>query len=55
MVEEPSPQTPSEMGRKGGRARQARLTPEQRSALGRKASAARWAKWRAEHPEPPVE
>ena len=50
MIDDPEPQTPAELGRKGGKARQAALTPEQRTALGKKASAARWAKWRAEHP-----
>lgn len=48
MQDDLKPQTPAEMGRKGGKARQARLTPEERTALGKKASAARWAKWRLE-------
>jgi hypothetical protein len=37
----------SEMGRKGGKASAANLTPEQRTERARKAVAARWAKWRA--------
>jgi len=31
-------------GRKGGKARAAKLTPEQRSEIAKKAAAARWAK-----------
>ena len=33
-----------ELGRKGGKARSAKLTPEQRSEIARKAAAKRWAK-----------
>ena len=33
-----------ELGRKGGRARAKKLTPEQRSEIARKAAAKRWAK-----------
>ncbi len=33
-----------ELGRKGGAARAAKLTPEQRSEIARKAAAKRWAK-----------
>jgi hypothetical protein len=33
-------------GRKGGRARAEKLTPEQRSAIAKKAAEARWAKKR---------
>ncbi len=32
------------LGRKGGKARAAKLTPEQRQEIARKAAAARWAK-----------
>jgi hypothetical protein len=35
-------------GRKGGKARAEKLTPEQRSAIARKAAKARWAKRRRE-------
>ena len=31
-----------ELGRKGGRAREAKMTPEQRSEVARKAAQARW-------------
>ena len=33
-----------ELGRKGGRARAAKMTPEQRSEVARKAAQARWSK-----------
>ncbi len=33
-----------ELGRKGGKARAAKMTPEQRSEIARKAAAKRWAK-----------
>jgi hypothetical protein len=35
-------------GRKGGKARAEKLTPEQRSAIAKKAAQARWAKKRRE-------
>ena len=35
-------------GRKGGKARAAKLTPEERSEIARKAAKARWAKKRQE-------
>jgi hypothetical protein len=37
-------------GRKGGKARMAMMTPEERSALGRKAVRTRWAKARKRKP-----
>jgi len=37
-------QAAAELGRKGGKARAAALTPEQRSEIARAASAARWKK-----------
>ena len=36
-------------GAKGGKARAANMTPEERSEAARKAVNARWAKWRREH------
>lgn len=39
---------PSEMGKKGGRARAQKLSPEERSKIARKASSVRWAKGREE-------
>lgn len=46
MPRKKKPPTASEMGRKGGpkggRARQAKLTPEERRELGRKGGNARW-------------
>jgi hypothetical protein len=41
--------TAAEMGRKGGMARVASLTPEERQALARKAAEARWRKPRAKN------
>jgi hypothetical protein len=38
-------------GKKGGKARMAQLTPEQRSDLARKAVLARWAKQKAKGPK----
>jgi hypothetical protein len=57
----PDPETPvdplraaaAELGRrgglKGGKARAAKMTPEQRTEVAKKAAAARWAKRRAGH------
>jgi hypothetical protein len=39
------------LGRKGGKARNEKMTPEQRSAIARKAVLARWAKYRKQHSE----
>ena len=39
--------TASEMGKKGGKASAAKLTPEQRSARARKAARKRWKKKKA--------
>jgi hypothetical protein len=39
------------LGRKGGKARAKKLTPEERSASARKAVQARWARKKKEHPE----
>lgn len=36
--------TPSEMGKKGGRARARALSPEERSLAARKAAQARWSR-----------
>jgi hypothetical protein len=36
------------LGRKGGKAKAAKMTPEQRSALARQLNAARWRKAKAE-------
>lgn len=36
------PKGPSQIGREGGRARAAQLTPEQRSEIARKAATGRW-------------
>ena len=38
-------------GLKGGKARAAKLTPEQRSEIARKAAETRWAKHRSTHPD----
>jgi len=38
-------------GRKGGKARAEKLTPEQRSSIAKKAAQARWAKKRKEEAE----
>jgi hypothetical protein len=35
-------------GKKGGRARAEKLTPEERSAIAKKGAKARWEKWRRE-------
>jgi len=45
-VVEPEPITASEMGRRGGCARAAKMTPEQRSASARLAAIARWKKYK---------
>lgn len=39
------------LGKMGGKARSASLTPERRNAIAKQASAARWAKYRAERAE----
>ena len=39
------------LGRRGGKARNASLTPEERSALSIKLNASRWEKWRAKSDE----
>ena len=41
----------TELGRKGGRARAAKLGPRKLSAASRKAANARWEKYYREHPE----
>ena len=40
--ERPDPQADLKRARKGGKARAASMTPQQRSALGKTAAAARW-------------
>jgi hypothetical protein len=45
------PLTPAEMGRKGGKAKMAKLTPEQRSEQARAAAVKRWSQKRKEQPK----
>ena len=55
MVEKKSPAAPNLGGRgglKGGKARAAKLTKEQRSEIARKAAKARWEKKRREKQSP---
>ena len=44
LHDNPISEAAAELGRKGGRARASKLTPEQRSEIARKAVMARWAK-----------
>jgi hypothetical protein len=39
------------LGRKGGRARSRKLSPQERSRIARLAAKTRWAKWRARKEE----
>lgn len=43
-AKEPKNQAAVELGRKGGKARASKLTPEQRAEIARKAAAKRWTK-----------
>jgi hypothetical protein len=55
MTPEIRRQVASEMGKAGGKALAAKMTPEERSAAARRAAKARWAKIRATGAETPVQ